>query len=104
MSYVEEDLQWGEPDPDLDALAKAVIGAAIEVHRELGAGLDEALYEAAMAKELEIRGIPFVKQAIVQVAYKGNVIGENGSILLSINAWSWNLKQLANWLRFIKHR
>lgn len=76
MPYEEEDLQWGEPDPELDLLAKAVIGAAIEVHRQLGAGLDEALYESAMAKELLIRKIPFVRQPIVAVGYKGETIGE----------------------------
>lgn len=76
MPYEEEDLRWGEPDPELDRLAKAVIGAALEVHRTLGPGLDESLYEAAMARELSLRKIAFAKQVMVQVAYKGEVIGE----------------------------
>ena len=76
MPYEEEDLQWGEPDPALNELTRVVIGAAIEVHRELGAGLDESLYEEAMARELGIRGIPFVKQPVIEVAYKGTVIGQ----------------------------
>jgi hypothetical protein len=51
-----------EPDPELDRLAHAVIGAAIEVHRALGPGLLEAVYESALRIELEQRAIPFVRQ------------------------------------------
>jgi hypothetical protein len=46
MDHEEQDRP--EPDAELDTLAHAVIGAAIEVHRILGPGLDEALYEAAL--------------------------------------------------------
>ncbi|MGC4031837.1 MAG: GxxExxY protein [Tepidisphaeraceae bacterium] len=76
MPYEEEDLRWGEPDPATDTLARLVIGAAIEVHRHLGAGLDESLYEAAMSRELSLRNIPFVRQWPVSVDYKGEPIGE----------------------------
>ena len=76
MPYEEEDLQWGEPDPVVDALAKAVIGAAIEVHRHLGPGLDESLYETAMARELTLRNIRFAKQVDMPVLYKGELLGE----------------------------
>lgn len=76
MPYEEEDLQWGEPDPVVDALAKAVIGAAIEVHRHLGPGLDESLYETAMARELTLRNIRFAKQVVMPVLYKGELLGE----------------------------
>lgn len=65
-----------EPDAELDLLTGAAIGAAIEVHRNLGPGLDEALYEAALAIELRLRNIEFARQVLVQVKYKGDVIGE----------------------------
>jgi GxxExxY protein len=65
-----------EPDPELDALATAVIGAAIEVHRRLGPGLDEILYESALCIEFRLRGISFNRQVIVPVLYKGELIGE----------------------------
>lgn len=65
-----------EPDAETDALAKAVIGAAIEVHRHYGAGLEESLYQAALEVEFGLRSIPFAREVIVPVLYKGCVIGE----------------------------
>ena len=65
-----------EPDQELDSLASAVIGAAIEVHRNLGPGLDEILYESGLCVEFCIRGISFARQVVVPVAYKGEVIGD----------------------------
>jgi GxxExxY protein len=62
MPYEGEDPPLAEPDPQLDALAHAVIGAAIEVHKRYGPGLDEALYESAMEVELAQRGIPSQSQ------------------------------------------
>jgi GxxExxY protein len=52
-----------------------VIGAAIEVHRVLGPGLFESIYEDALAIELELRGIQFQRQVAVHVDYKGHPIG-----------------------------
>ena len=51
-------------------MAKAVIGAAIEVHRTLGPGLMESAYSRCFAHELTCRRIPFVQEAPVPVAYK----------------------------------
>jgi GxxExxY protein len=76
MPYEDEDPPYVEPDPELDALAHAVIGAAIEVHRHYGPGLDEALYEAAMEVELKRRGVAFQSQVWIDVEYKGEVIGK----------------------------
>ncbi|CAN5606116.1 hypothetical protein BH10PLA1_BH10PLA1_11830 [soil metagenome] len=76
MPYELEDLSWNEIDPELSKITSAIIGACIEVHRELGPGLDEVLYEAAIAEEFLLRGIPLFRQAIVPVFYKGKPIGE----------------------------
>lgn len=75
MPYDDEDPPYVEPDRELDALAHAVIGTAIEVHKQYGPGLDEALYEAAMIVEMRLRGIPFQSQVWVDVEYKGEQIG-----------------------------
>ena len=48
-----------------------VIGACIEVHRELGPGLLESTYESCLCHELALRGIPFRRQVPVPLSYKG---------------------------------
>ena len=52
-------------------ISHAVIGAAIEVHREVGPGIIEKPYEEAMCHELHLRGLPFVRQRPVPFVYKG---------------------------------
>lgn len=65
-----------EPDAELDRLAHCVIGAALEVHRTLGPGFLEAIYEDALCVELSLRRIPFARQVPVGVDYKGNLVGQ----------------------------
>jgi GxxExxY protein len=59
------------PTRSYDELSQAVIGAAIEVHRELGPGLLESIYEHCLAQELHQLGIPVLRQHKVNVKYKG---------------------------------
>jgi len=66
--------EW-EPEPKLDALAHAVIGRAIEVHRILGPGLLESIYEEALCVELSSAGVPFERQVPLKVHYKQRSIG-----------------------------
>ncbi len=54
----------------------AVIGAAMEVHRELKGDYLEAVYQEAMELELTARGIPFVPQAPVVIWYKGQQLNK----------------------------
>ena len=65
-----------EPSTELDQLAHRVIGAAIEVHRVLGPGLLESVYEEALCVELAQRGMGFTRQVPVGVDYKGRRVGE----------------------------
>ncbi|MFM8718289.1 MAG: GxxExxY protein [Chthoniobacterales bacterium] len=60
-----------------DALSKEVIGASIEVHRVLGPGLMESVYEKCLQRELELRGIKTTKQMAVTVEYNGLVFDDN---------------------------
>ena len=71
-----------EPDRELDRLAHQVIGAAIEVHRQLGPGLLEPVYEKALCIEFDLRGIPFRSQSGVGVIYKGRPVGKGKLDLL----------------------
>jgi GxxExxY protein len=57
-------------------LSNITIGAAIEVHRNLGPGFLEAIYEQALSRELTLRAVPFQRQTPLEVAYKGEPIGE----------------------------
>ena len=54
----------------LNQLSKEVIGAAIEVHRDLGPGLLESSYEASLQHELALRGIYSVRQMLLPIRYK----------------------------------
>ena len=49
----------------------ALIGAAMEVHRVLGPGFLEAVYQEAFARELALRGVPFRAECEIPVLYKG---------------------------------
>jgi GxxExxY protein len=71
-----------EPGEELDDLAHRVIGAAIEVHRHLGPGFLEVVYEEALAIELRLRGIPFERQKLIVVGYKEAAVGEGKLDLL----------------------
>jgi GxxExxY protein len=57
------------------ATSYAVIGAAIEVHRVVGSGLLESVYEMALCRELWLRGIEFKRQVPVPMRYKGASLG-----------------------------
>lgn len=48
-----------------------IVGAAFEVHRELGGGLLEPVYQSALAVEMQMQGIPFVREYQQEIAYKG---------------------------------
>jgi GxxExxY protein len=65
-----------------DSAASRVIGAAIEVHRTLGPGYLESVYEEALAVELALRGICFQRQVAFALSYKGQAIGEGRLDLL----------------------
>ncbi len=59
-----------------DKLSYEVIGAAIEVHRHLGPGLIESIYEKCFARELALRSIACVNQKTVSIEYKGHTFDE----------------------------
>ncbi len=66
-----------------DPQTRAIIGAALEVHPQLGPGFLEAVYDEAMAVELADRGIPFQRQTELTVSYKGRSLRCTYSPILS---------------------
>ncbi|MBI3415391.1 MAG: GxxExxY protein [Verrucomicrobia bacterium] len=67
---------------DNEELIRRIIGAAIAVHKELGPGFLESIYEAALCMELERLGILFERQKTVNILFRGKVIGEHRLDLL----------------------
>lgn len=63
--------------PDsLNKLTGRVIGCAIEVHRQLGPGLLESVYDRALCVELAHQGLQFVRQVATPLVYRGTVVGD----------------------------
>jgi GxxExxY protein len=100
---------------ELNALSHAVIGAAIEVHRTLGPGFLESVYEEALCVELKLRGISFESQVEVGVQYKGEPVGVGRLDILVAGALIVELKavetlapiheaQLLSYLKATGHR
>ncbi|MCL2040709.1 MAG: GxxExxY protein [Bacteroidales bacterium] len=59
---------------DYNVISKNIISAAIEVHKELGAGLLESVYEYCLLEELKYRGLRAERQVQIPVCYKGNTL------------------------------
>jgi GxxExxY protein len=69
---------------EMNALSQTVIGAAIEVHRTLGPGLLESVYEAALLHELRLSGLQARTQIVLPVIYKQINLGEGYRIDLLV--------------------
>ena len=89
MQEVHESL----PKAYLKQETETIIGAAIAVHRELGPGYLESIYERALCIELASRNVRFEAQAPVPVRYRGEVVGEgridilfDGKIVVELKA------------------
>jgi len=73
---ITEHTEGSSSDLDRDPLTERIIGCAIEVHRHLGPGLFEGIYEAALCVELELAGLRSDRQLAVPIAYKGRPVGD----------------------------
>jgi GxxExxY protein len=65
-----------ELDAEMNRISESVIGACIEVHRVLGPGLNELIYEAALCHEFDLRGIRYQRQVQIPVTCKDVTIGK----------------------------
>ena len=77
----------------LDDLSHRIIGVAIDVHKKLGPGFQEKIYEEALLKEFQKSGIGYEKQKVVRVDYNGVNLGNqridllvDGEIIVEIKA------------------
>ena len=67
---------------ELNDLSRRIIGIAIEVHKKLGPGFREKIYEEALLKEFETSKIEFAKEKVVRVDYDGQSLGNQRIDLL----------------------
>lgn len=65
-----------EPSAEVDQLAKGVFEASLEVHRTLGPGFLESVYQRALEIELLERQIPFEREKAIQLTYKNRPVGD----------------------------
>ena len=79
-----------------DSLTEKIIGAAIEVHKELGPGLLESIYEEALCYEFGLCGIKFARQVPADIVYKGFIIKGQKLDLLVENEVVVELKSVSN--------
>ncbi len=78
MNHRDTEAQRGGPQEkqERDPLTALVIGAAIEVHREMGPGLLESVYQKCLERELKLQGISFQPQVRLPLVYKGESLDE----------------------------
>jgi hypothetical protein len=93
-----------EPPEELNSLARLVLNAAIAVHRCLGPGFLEQVYEESLVLELDARGIKHQRQVRFPVLYRGRVVGDRASISSSRNSSLSSSRPLKSYARFTKRR
>ena len=96
----------------MDRWSRPVLEAAGEVHRTLGPGLLETVYELALAEELRTRGVPFERDRRVPIRYRGLVLTTGlqldlvvgGELIVDVRSveriTEWHRAQLLTHLRF----
>jgi len=110
--FVDEE---AEPDPELNRITNLIIGAAIEVHKRLGAGHLESVYENALAIEFEVRGIAAARQVPIEVYYRDRLVGAGrldflveDRVIFDVNAVESlapiHTAQMISYLRITKHK
>ena len=76
MSSTNFPVKYIPSDMPENAITERIIKCAIEVHKQLGPGLLESIYEDAMTVEFELEGLRYSQQVKLPVIYKGRELGE----------------------------
>ncbi len=110
MNYSER--QFSTEKEKLDFLSAEILDSCITVHKEMGPGLLESVYELCLMKEFEIRGIPAVNQVLLPLFYKGYPLSKefridiivDGLIILEIkSSEGMNPVYHAQIISYLKH-
>ncbi|MCP4108403.1 MAG: GxxExxY protein [Desulfobacteraceae bacterium] len=78
------------------AITASIIGCAMEVHKMLGNGFQEVIYQRALAEEFNLKGVNASREFEMNVFYKGKVIGVRRVDFLVDNVVSVEIKALTN--------
>jgi GxxExxY protein len=79
-----------------EELTNKIIGCAIEIHKKLGPGFIESIYENAFIIELQKKGLPFEKQKEVTIQYDGVEVGKHRLDLIVEDTIVVELKAIRN--------
>ena len=74
MDSIEKLQRFRELSNQYEAMTYNIIGAALEVHKQLGCGFLEAVYGEALELELNARSIPFEREKMLSIVYKGQMM------------------------------
>lgn len=108
-------MSFDSGDAEAERLATEVIDAVIEVHSQIGPALQEAHYENALCRELDLRKVPYQRQVEVTVEYKDIVAGKGridllvgGRLVVELKAvetmLDLHVAQLISYLRMLNLR
>ena len=77
-----------------DPITHEIIGCAMEIHRQLGAGFQEVIYQRCLEIELGVKGLPFGREVEQPIYYKGNKVGTRRADFIVDNRIVVELKAL----------
>jgi GxxExxY protein len=77
-------------------LTRKIIGCAMEVHKQLGNGFQEVIYQRALSIELQLQGLEFSREHEMQIQYKGHEIGTRRVDFFVENVIMVELKAIIN--------
>lgn len=84
MDKAKKNAEYDPISAELNDASREIIGAAIEVHRHLGPGLLESIYEQALVHELCLRGMTVQRQVPVSIAYKNlDIAGQRLDLIVA---------------------
>lgn len=93
LSSKRRKVSSARPADELNDLSNRIIGIAIDIHKKLGPGFQEKIYEEGLLKEFQKSGIGFEKQKVVRVEYDGMNLGNqridllvDGEVIVEIKA------------------
>ena len=94
MSSLDKNMKTGKLELEYEELTEKIIAASIEVHKALGPGFLESVYENALSLELDSRKIPYKRQWEINIFYNGKDVGKHRLDFFIFNKFVIELKSV----------